>query len=253
MESRDYSSLDDERRVFSNMRDNIELPGPLKRLFPAQIKRPAKAALLSYLFRQAMRDVAKLPPGEMPSRDLLKKLRLGWDNQGWDAKFDYLEEILKRALETQGPVLECGSGLTTLLLGQLAGKRGVETWSLEHHAQWHQRVSNAIKRHHVPGVHLCFAPLRDYKQFNWYDPPLAEMPRQFSLVICDGPPDLANGGRYGLLPILGDRLAPGTVILFDDVREPGQPEVLRRWETESGVNVELRETEEVSFALVTCP
>ena len=53
--------------------------------------------------------------------------------------------------------------------------------------------------------------------------------------------------------LLGERLAPGTVILFDDVREPGQPEVLRRWETESGVNVELRETEEVSFALVTCP
>ena len=233
------------------MRETIELPGPLKRLFPAQIKRPAKAALLSYMFRQAMRDVAKLAPGEMPSRELLKKLRLGWDNQGWDAKLDYMEEILRRALEAKGPVLECGSGLTTLLLGQLIGRR-VETWSLEHHAQWHQRVSNAIKRHNVPGVHLCFAPLRDYEQFNWYDPPLAEMPAQFSLVICDGPPDLANGGRYGLLPILGDRLATGTVILFDDVREPGQPEVLRRWETESGVNVELRETEEVSFALVTC-
>ena len=235
------------------MRDSIELPGPLKRLFPAQIKRPAKAALLSYLFRQAMRDVAKLAPGEMPSRELLKKLRLGWDNQGWDAKLDYMEDILRRALETKGPVLECGSGLTSLVLGQLVGRRGVETWSLEHNAQWHQRVSNAIKRHRVPGVHLCFAPLRDYEKFNWYDPPLAEMPARFSLVICDGPPDLANGGRYGLLPILGDRLASGTVILFDDVGEPGQPEVLRRWEVESGVNVELRETEEVSFALVTCP
>lgn len=235
------------------MRETIELPGPLKRLFPAQIKRPARAALLSYIFRQAMREVAKLAPGEMPSRELLKKLRLGWDNQGWDAKLDYLEEILKHALETKGPVLECGSGLTTLLLGQLGSKRNVETWSLEHNAEWHQRVSKAIARNHVPGIHLCLAPLRDYERFNWYDPPLAEMPPQFSLVICDGPPDLANGGRYGLLPILGDRLASGTVILFDDVREPGQPEVLRRWETERGVNVELRETDEVSFALVTCP
>jgi hypothetical protein len=138
-------------------------------------------------------------------------------------------------------------------LGQVAGRRNVETWSLEHNAQWHGRVSKAIARHRVPGVHLCYAPLRDYQQFNWYDPPLAEMPERFGLVICDGPPDLANGGRYGLLPILGDRLAAGTVILFDDVREPGQPEVLRRWETERGVNVELRETEEVSYALVTCP
>jgi len=235
------------------MRDTIELPGPLKRLIPAQIKRPAKSALLSYLFRQAMQDLAKLQLGEMPSRELLKKLRLGWDNQGWDAKLDYFEEIAKRAIATEGPILECGSGLTTLVMGHLAGRRNVETWSLEHNPDWHRRVSSAIKRHHVPGLNLCLAPLRDYKEFNWYDPPLDKMPPKFSLIICDGPPDLSNGGRYGLLPILGDRLDKSAVILFDDAREPGQPEVLRRWEAEIGVNVELRETEEVSFALVTCP
>lgn len=235
------------------MRENIELPGPLKRLVPAQIKRPVKAALLSYIFRQGMQDLARLRPGEMPSRELLKKLRLGWDNRDWDAKLGYLEEILKRALASDGPILECGSGLTTLLLGHVAGRRKVETWSLEHNADWHRRVANAIKRHHITGVNLCVAPLREYEQFNWYDPPLAQMPAKFSLVICDGPPDLANGGRYGLLPILGNRLEPGTVVLFDDAREPGQPEVLQRWATELGVGVELRETEEVSFALVTCP
>ena len=235
------------------MREAIELPGPLKRLIPARIKRPVKAALLSLIFRQAMRQLAKLRPGETPSRELLKKLRLGWDNQGWDAKLDYLEEIARRAAATEGPILECGSGLTTLVVGHLAGRRKIETWSLEQHKAWYQRVAHAIERHHVPEVNLCFSPLRDYKQFYWYDPPLNRMPATFSLVICDGPGNWTNGGRYGLLPILGDRLAPGAVILFDDVREPGQPEVLRRWETERGVNVELRETEEVSFALVTCP
>lgn len=235
------------------MRDNIELPGPMKRLIPKQIKQPVKSALLAYIFRQAMRDLAKLPPGEVPSRELLKKLRLGWDNQGWDAKLDYFEEIAKRAVTTAGPILECGSGLTTLVMGHLAGKRNVETWSLEHHSEWYGRVSKAIKQHNVRGVNLCLSPLRSYEGFNWYDPPLAKMPEKFSLVICDGPPDLENGGRYGLLPVLGNRLDPGTVILFDDAREPGQPEVLQRWTKERGVSVELRETDEVSFALVTCP
>jgi hypothetical protein len=197
-----------------------------------------------------MRDLTRLQPGEVPSRELLKRLRVGWDNQGWDAKLDYLQEIVERAVATEGPILECGSGLTTLVLGYLAGKRTVKTWSLEHNAAWHRRVSNAIERYHVPEVNLCFAPLRDYATFNWYDPPLADMPVKFSLVVCDGPPDLASGGRYGLLPVLGNRLKPGAVILFDDAREPGQPEVLRRWTTERGVSVELRETEEVSFALV---
>ena len=235
------------------MRDLIDRPHPLKRLVPAQIKRPARKAVLSYLFRQAMRDLGRLQVGEVPSSALLKKLRVGWDNQGWDAKLDYFKTIAERAAVTEGPVLECGSGLTTLLLGQLAGKRNVETWSLEHHPQWYERVSAAVKRHRINGVHLCFSPLRDYEGFNWYGPPLDQMPAKFSLVICDGPPDLANGGRYGLLPVLGSRLKPGAVILFDDAKEPGQPEVLRRWATEFRVSVEMRETEEVSFASVTCP
>ena len=234
------------------MRRLPEIPRRIKRLFPAQIKRPARAALLSYMFRQAMRDLAGLQPGEVPSREMLKKLRLGWDNLGWDAKLDYFEEIVKRAATTEGPILECGSGLTTLVMGHLAGKRKVETWSLEHNADWYRRVLNAIERHHVPKVNLCSAPLREYDEFTWYNPPLDKMPEKFSLVICDGPPDLAHGGRYGLLPVLGNRLKPGTVILFDDAKEPGQPEVLQRWTAESGVSVELRTTEEVSFALVTC-
>ena len=235
------------------MRDTIELPGPLKRLFPAQIKRPVKAALLSYIFRQAMRELARFAPGETPPRELLEKLRLGWDNKGFDARLDYLEEITKRAATTKGPILECGSGLTTLVLGHLAGKRGVPTWSLEHDIDWYRRVSNAIARNHVIGANLVLAPLREYDGFSWYDPPVADMPSKFSLVICDGPPILTNCGRYGLLPILSDRLEKGTVILFDDARKPGQPEVLQRWAREHGVSVELRETEEVSYALVTCP
>jgi hypothetical protein len=230
-----------------------ELPLRLKRLIPAQIKRPVKAALLSYIFRKAMRELATVGTGEVPSRELLKKLRLGWDNLAWDAKLDYLEEIARRAAATEGPILECGSGLTTLVMGCLAGRRNVETWSLEHNADWHQRVSAAIAYHEVPAVNLCISPLRNYGQFNWYDPPLAEMPPKFRLVICDGPPNLGHGDRYGLLSILGNRLESGTVILFDDARKPGQPEVLQRWAAEHGVSVELRETEEVSFALVTCP
>ena len=235
------------------MRAIPELPHSLKRLIPAQIKRPARSLLLAYVFRQAMQDLARLQPGEMPSRELLKKLRLGWDNPGWDAKLDYFEELAKRAVVTEGPILECGSGLTTLVVGYLAGKRNVETWSLEDNADWYRRVSTVIERHRVPGVNLCFSPSRGYEGFNWYDPPVAKMPAKFSLVICDGPPDLANGGRYGLLPILGNRLETGAVILFDDASEAGQPEVLQRWTAERGVSVELRETEEVSFALVTCP
>ena len=226
---------------------------PIKRLLPSPLKRAARKALLSYKFGRAVQQVAQLQLGEPPPREMLSALRVGWDNLGWDSKLDYLEEITRRAATTLGPILECGSGLTTILLGLLAGRRGIETWSLEHDPRWHRRVAGAIAKHHVPKVNVCLAPLRDYDGFNWYDPPLTKMPDRFSLVVCDGPPDLDNSGRYGLLPVLGERLAPGAVILFDDAREQGQDEVLRRWAAEGGLRVELRETPEVSFAVVTCP
>ena len=46
---------------------------------------------------------------------------------------------------TKGPMLECGSGVTTILMGILCGRRNVEVWSLEHFGEWRDRVSETLK------------------------------------------------------------------------------------------------------------
>lgn len=170
--------------------------GPVKKLMPAGVKRAARQALLDQALRRSVRRVAELRPGETPSRELLADLLTGWSNDGFAADLDYLEEVSRRAAGVDGPVLECGSGLTTLLVGLLAGRRGFETWSLEHHAEWHARVAAALEAHSVPRARLALAPLKSYGAFSWYDPPLAEMPGAFRLVVCDGPPGDTPGGRY---------------------------------------------------------
>ena len=109
----------------------------LKRLIPKRLKLAAKDAWRSRTFRQAIAQVMSLPPGQMPARETLAKLLTGWGNDGMAADLDYVEEVAKMAARTEGPVLECGSGLTTVILGLLAGRRGVRTWSLEHHPEWH--------------------------------------------------------------------------------------------------------------------
>lgn len=232
------------------MYEVLNRPYRSKSWIPRPFKRAIRRALLNKVFGRAVKEIQALDPGVVPPRELLARLRLGWDNQGWDAKLDYLEEIAKNSACTPGPILECGSGLTTILLAMLAGKRGVETWTLEHHPQWLDRVSRSLGKYRLPAINLCYAPLRNYESFSWYDPPVARMPSEFKLVICDGPPDLANGGRYGLVSVFGDHLLSGALILFDDAMEAGQQEVLWRWQTEAGMEVQLRETQEVSFALV---
>src|SRR5438876_2404411 len=158
----------------------------LKRLVPAQIKLSAKEALSESRLRRALRRISQLSEGQLPSRELLHELQVGWGNDGFAARYDYLEEVIQSAARTRGPILECGSGLTTLLIGLYAGRRDVQTWSLEHIPEWHARVTAALQRHHIAGVDVCLAPLREYGDFQWYDPPLDALPASFSLVVCDG-------------------------------------------------------------------
>ena len=224
---------------------------PLKRLVPRSVKRAIKQALRERAFRRAMRNLTRLPIGQAPSRQMLVDLQAGWGNEGFAARTDYLEEVAERAVATQGPILECGSGLTTLLLGWLAGRRGVETWSLEHIPQWQARMNETLRQYGIPKVNVCLAPLRDYEGFSWYDPPLASLPEDFQLVICDGPPGTITGNRYGLLPVLGERLPAGSLILLDDANRPAEEEVLHRWSAEAGMSVQLREVPTGAYAVLT--
>jgi hypothetical protein len=223
----------------------------LKRWVPRSWKRAAKEAIRDRAFRLAIRQIAGLPLGEIPPLEVLQRLQFGWGNEGFAAQTNYLEEIARRAATTAGPILECGSGLTTILMGLLAGQRGIETWSLEHIPDWRARVVHSLEQFEIPHAHVCSVVLRDYDGFSWYDAPLTELPKEFQLVICDGPPGETRGGRYGLLPVLGTRLPAGSVILFDDATRPGEAEVLRRWITEASMDVAMREAGNGSFAVIT--
>jgi hypothetical protein len=223
----------------------------LKRLIPRPIKRSVKRALKQHEFDRTIRQLGRLPVGQLPPRQLLLDLQVGWGNESFAARTDYLEEVATRAVSTEGPILECGSGLTTILLGCLAGRRGIQTWSLEHLPEWHAKMTKTLRRYRVPQTYVCFAPLRDYNGFYWYDAPLATLPKPFDLVICDGPPGTTPGNRYGLMPTLNDHLTESSVILLDDASRPGEAEVLRRWTSEHKITVRLRELPTGTFAVLT--
>ena len=224
----------------------------LSRFVPFRLRRAALGAIHGYTFPRALHRISALAPKELPSRDLLKQLRSGWGNEDWSGRTDYLEQVVKWAAMTQGPILECGSGLTTILLGLFAGQRGIPVWSLEHSIEWHERMTKTLRKHRIPGVELCFTPVRDYGGFSWYDPPLDRMPPSFRMVVCDGPPERSTpGGRYGLLPVMRDRLGSGTVVLLDDVNLDAEQAVLARWLSERSASKKIwRDEPSHFFALV---
>lgn len=160
----------------------------------------------------------------------------GWGNERWSAEARYLSEVVRSAERTKGSILECGSGLTTLMLGTVASRRGIQLHALEHDADWYARVSQAIDHFGLTNVTVHLAPLRDFGQFDWYDAPLHGMPDDFSLVICDGPPGVTRGGRSGMLPTMREKLSKTFSILLDDTNRPAERELVQEWTRELGAS-----------------
>jgi hypothetical protein len=174
------------------------------------------------------------------SHGVVNDLIYGWGNEGWSGQHEYLAACVESALGTNGAILECGSGLSTVLLAIVAQRRGLLLWSLEHLPAWAERVQRCLVQRRIEGARIHIAPLRPYGDFEWYAAPLADMPRQFTLVVCDGPPSATRGGRYGLLPVMKDRLSDDCLILLDDASRAGEQATVQRWAEEAPCQVSLR-------------
>lgn len=181
----------------------------------------------------------KHPTGGSLSTPLARQLIYGWANEKMSASEEFLQAIFRTACEANGPILECGSGLSSLVLGIAAQRTRQRVWSLEDNPFWASVVRAALARFDIDTVEVCEAPLRNYGDFEWYDPPRAKLARDFALVVCDGPQGTTPGGRYGLLPVLGQHLGSGCVILLDDAMRDGEQQVLARWDEELQVSHEM--------------
>ena len=201
---------------------------------------PAGAADRDAIFEHAFQLFLQQPEAcAQPGSAVLKDLIYGWGNEVWGAPDEFLAECIQQALAVSGPVLECGSGLSTLVVGAIAQKRGQSHWALEHLPEWGAKVQQWLDRYSLDAVKLCVAPVKNHGAFSWYDAPLAALPLSFSLVICDGPPGNTVGGRYGLVPVMKPRLSPGCVLLLDDAHREHERAIAACWKTDLGSSLEL--------------
>lgn len=186
-----------------------------------------------FIFRRAMQQFIRDPEQSIAAgSNVLADLIYGWGNESWSADTSYLVCCIKHAQMSGGPILECGSGLSTILLAVIAEKKGIALWTLEHKPEWSARVTEYLKRFRIAIPHIHASPLRNYGEFSWYDPPIKMLPARFELVVCDGPPGATLGGRYGLSPVLGKRLSHGCVVLLDDAERKQERDIADRWSME---------------------
>jgi hypothetical protein len=202
------------------------------------IRDSLRSSLRRIQLRSALSSLERvLDRNALPDSQLMKQLVQSWGNEAWSASEPFLNAILQWLPRTQGAIVECGSGLSTLMLGVAASKSARIVCSLENDPDWEARVRAAIPERVRPSVRLLSTPIRSYGDFDWYTTEGKAIPAQIGFVICDGPPGSTRGGRYGLVPVLEKAFAPGCIVLLDDTQRDAEREVMELWCSKFGAQI----------------
>ncbi len=154
----------------------------------------------------------------------------------WSAAPDFLQIIVEHALEARpSTILECSSGLTTLMLARCCELNGGgRVISLENGEAFAEKTLGNLKRYglqkHADVIHAPLEALTlDNREFSWYAP--GRIPAgPIDMLVIDGPPGFLQPlSRYPALPLLHERLAERCVIFLDDAARPDEREIVQRW------------------------
>jgi len=142
-------------------------------------------------------------------------------------------------LDEPACIVECGSGVSTLMLGNvLRAREQGHLYALEEDASWCRLMQNLVRAAGLGQyVQVYHAPVVG----EWYDTTVADHVRReaqrIDLLLVDGPQAKARQSRYQALPFFRECLTPQSTIMLHDVNRDAERNVLDRWQSEHGANV----------------
>lgn len=212
----------------------------ISRLLPSTLRKKWKNKFLDILWSIYFKKYLKtINSNSLPEKKLVGNLIYSWGNAGWSAHQDYIETLIKYAINSTGLIFECGSGLSTLLVAPIAKKRQLKMISFEHNTDWANRVQSQINKYKFTNNNILLRPLVNYGDFDWYDIKDVNI-SEIGLCICDAPPGNTNGGRKGFLYLFKKNVRSGTVILVDDTIRKAEQNMIEEWKNIQKFDVEFK-------------
>jgi predicted O-methyltransferase YrrM len=150
-------------------------------------------------------------------------------------------------------IVECGSGVSTVVLARVVRQEGGHIYTIEEDAEWGAHVSAWLDRDGTAdAVTIIHAPFEGKPGDGWYRrAALVDIPAEIDLLVVDGPAALAPGRalvRYPALPYFHEKLAPGATVVLDDISRPGEQQILARWRSEFGREFEVRPLSDIAIS-----
>ena len=155
--------------------------------------------------------------------------------RGWTGSPDFLLTVTDAVISRKPTtVLECGSGVSTLVIARcLQLNAAGHLYSLEHESKYAQRTVELLKEYELSNwATVVHSPLIAIKgETPWYDqsviPPHIN---QIELLVVDGPPStIAPLARLPALPRLLPKLADSATVILDDAARKDEIEIVKRW------------------------
>jgi len=180
------------------------------------------------------------------------QLEQAWPlSPNWSAAADFLDLLADHCLqENPKCIVECSSGLTTLVLARCCQINGTgRVWSLENGPEYAQRTRRALRFYGLDQyASVIDAPLSSVTLprgiFQWYA--IGGLPdRSIDMLVVDGPPGFIQPhSRYPALPLLGKKLAAGCHVFLDDAARDDEQELAGWWRDENpGLDVRYIDNE----------
>lgn len=156
--------------------------------------------------------------------------------RGWAASPDLLLLLYRLTLEKKPRlIVECGSGVSTLILARAAATYGGRVISLDHSEEFAAATRGELERQGL-SAEVRIAPLISTEFGPWYDQAQIADLGGVELLFVDGPPaDSGPQARYPALPLLRSHLSERVCVVLDDTSRADERAIGERWASEFGL------------------
>jgi hypothetical protein len=153
--------------------------------------------------------------------DLFDRLHETWGNP-YAATGDLLAACVLLAREAKGPILEYGSGLSTLVMA--AANPDVHLYAIENDLVWVQKLNEHASELGLTNITILPSDVVD----GWYTTEAPDQP--YALCLVDGP-SRRLGGRQKA------QVGDAAIYLFDDIGDPGVKSAAERIAADKGLKL----------------
>lgn len=143
-------------------------------------------------------------------------------------------------------VVECGAGMSTLLIGKLLKQLGGgHIYSLDEDENWFEVMRMAVAvndlTEYVTVIHAPLVPNAESGEL-WYASEQArqilESVEHIDVLVVDGPKSVSALSRAPALPSFADALDSNSLIVLDDSRRDNERAVIEHWRERFNIEIE---------------